>query len=142
MTDTLGTKHAKTSTSNEFVLQLKQRQIGWLLSTIPVTRHRCIQIAEGSIAPGENNTVGTEVVTVETGGGSLQEWEETYKNGKNRTSIGGEQTSRLLIFLLPSLQMNLATRPPGECNETAPYVIEFSNNNRMIPEAHINDGEA
>ena len=68
-------------------------------------------------------------------GGNLQEWEEQNID-RGRTNVAAS------YFLLPSLQMNLATRPPGECNETAPCVREFSNNNRLIPEAHIKMDDA
>ena len=70
----------------------------------------------GSIVPGENNTVGTEAVIVETGGGNDK------LNRRNTTSTDrGRSNVAASDFLLPSLQTDLATRPPGECYEAALY---------------------
>ena len=63
------TDYAETSTSNELCATVDTKP-----DTAEISRRSllhgigCIQIAEGSIAPGENNTDCTEAVTVETGG--------------------------------------------------------------------------
>jgi len=64
------TDYAETSTSNELCATVDKKP-----DTAEISRRSllhgigCIQIAEGSIAPGENNTDCTKAVTVETGGG-------------------------------------------------------------------------
>jgi len=112
------TDYAETSTSNELCATVDKKP-----DTAEISRRSllhgigCIQIAEGSIAPGENDTDCSEAVTVETGGGN-----DLLDKEEHDITRSGENLHRgFFFFCCLCLQTNLATRPPGECNEAAPY---------------------
>ena len=74
----------QTSTSNDFCAAAETTPDRLALTDDPCYAASVHPDGEGSIAPGENNTVGTEVVTVETGGGN-----DKLEPGRHHL-IGGE----------------------------------------------------
>ena len=94
---------------------------------------------DGSIAPGENETVGTEVITVETGGGN-----DKIDPGRHHLIGGGHNIAASLFFAAETTDKSCDPAAGGVLRSRAIRrpLIQFSNNNSWIEEDHINDDEA